>query len=176
MTEERLTIRRGRTDDADLIVGLLRDLAAHGGEADACRMTAADVRRWGFGAESRFEILIASLGEVPAGMALFYPIFSTWDAKPGLFVNDLYVTDAARGKGIGRCLLAEVAALALERGCGRVEWHVLREAAAITFYEAMGARRADEFQTYRLVGDPLAQLARCAGERRVSGDSDGSRQ
>jgi GNAT superfamily N-acetyltransferase len=173
MTEERLTIRRGRPDDADLVVGFLRHLAAHDGEADTCRMTAADVRRWGFSVESRFEILIASLAEVPAGMVLFYPIFSTWDAKPSLFVNDIYVTDAARGKGIGRRLLAEVAALALERGCGRVEWHVLHEAAAITFYEAMGARRADEFRTYRLVGDPLTQLARCVGERRVSGHSDG---
>jgi GNAT superfamily N-acetyltransferase len=106
-------------------------------------------------------------------MVLFYPIFSTWDAKPGLFVNDLDVIDAARGKGIGRRLLAEVAALALERGCSRVEWHVLHEAASITFYGAMGARRADEFQTYRLVGDPLVLLARYAGKMRVSGHSDG---
>ena len=138
-------------------------------------MTAADVRRWGIGVEARFGMPIAILADAPAGMVLFYPAFSTWDAKSGRFVNDLSVPDAARGRGIGRQLLAELAALALERGCGRVEWHVLHEATAITFYDPMGARRAGEFQTYRLAGDPPAQLAWHAGEARISGHPDGNR-
>jgi len=168
-------IREGRADEADMVVEFLRDLAAHDGTAETCRMTAADVRRWGFGPDRPFEILIAELTDRPAGMILFYPTFSTWDAKPGILVNDLYVTDWGRGKGVGRRLLAEVAALAVERQCGRVEWHVLHQADAVTFYDAMGGRKADEFQTYRLAGDALRQLAEHAGLSRAAVYGEGKR-
>lgn len=163
MRNEKLTIRECRADEAVMVVEFLRDLAAHDGTAGTCRMTAAAVRRWGFGPDRRFEILIAELSDRPAGMILFYPTFSTWDGKPGILVNDLYVTDWGRGKGVGRRLLAEVAALAVERQCGRVEWNVLHQADAVTFYDAMGGRKADEFQTYRLAGDALHRLAEHAG-------------
>ncbi|MEX0808941.1 MAG: GNAT family N-acetyltransferase [Dongiaceae bacterium] len=175
MTDEKLTIRGGRADDADMVMGFLRDLAALDGEADICRMTAADVRRWGFGPDRRFEILVAELADGPAGMILFYSTFSTWDAKPGILVNDLYVTDWARGRGIGRRHLAEVAALAVERQWGRVEWHVLHQADAVTFYDAMGGRKADEFQTYRLTGDALLRLAEHARSSQAAGQGEGER-
>ncbi|MEX1107945.1 MAG: GNAT family N-acetyltransferase [Dongiaceae bacterium] len=175
MTEEKSMIRWCRADEADMVVGFLRDLAAHDGEAETCRMTAADVRRWGFGPDRRFEILIAELTGRPAGMILFYATFSTWDAKPGIFVNDLYVTDWARGRGVGRRLLAEVAALAVGRHCGRVEWHVLHQADAVTFYDVMGGRKADEFQTYRLAGDSMRRLAKHAGSSHAARQGEGER-
>ena len=163
MSKSTISIRFGCPDDAALIAQFLCDLAAHDGEAETCKMTASGVLKWGFGADRRFEVLIASDVGQPVGMALIFPIFSTWDAKPGLFVNDLYVADSGRGKGIGRRLLAEVAALALRRGCGRVEWHVLHHADAVTFYEAMGGKKVEEFLSYRLADDRLTQLAQWAG-------------
>ena len=162
MTQDRVDIRFGTAADCALVAHYLRELAAHDGDPGICRMTEADVRHWGFGDDRRFEILIAETAGEPLGMALFYPIFSTWDALPGLFLNDLYVADAGRGKGIGRRLMAELSALALARGCGRLEWQVLQQAGAITFYEAMGARRVDEFLIYRLAGPALARLAETA--------------
>jgi GNAT superfamily N-acetyltransferase len=163
MTDEQVEIRFGTVEDSALVARFLRELAAHDGDAAICRMTEADVRRWGFGPDRRFEILLAELAGRPVGMALFYPIFSTWDALPGLFLNDLYVAEAGRGRGIGRRLMAEMAALALARGCGRLEWQVLHHAGAITFYEAMGARRVDEFLIYRIAGPALERLAGAAG-------------
>ena len=162
MTQDRVDIRFGTAADCALVAHYLRELAAHDGDPGICRMTEADVRQWGFGDDRRFEILIAETAGEPLGMALFYPIFSTWDALPGLFLNDLYVADAGRGKGIGRRLMAELSALALARGCGRLEWQVLQQAGAITFYEAMGARRVDEFLIYRLAGSALERLAETA--------------
>ncbi len=159
MTHDPVEIRFGNADDCALVAHFLRELAAHDGDPGICRMTEADVRRWGFGGDRRFEFLIAEIAGRPVGLALFYSIFSTWDALPGLFLNDLDVADAGRGRGIGWRLMAELSALALARGCGRLEWQVLHHAGAITFYEAMGARRVDEFLIYRLAGPALERLA-----------------
>jgi GNAT superfamily N-acetyltransferase len=171
MESTTIDIRFGGVADCALVARYLRDLAAHDGEAETCKMTEADVRRWGFGPDRRFETLIAERAGRPVGMALFYPIFSTWDALPGLFLNDLYVADEGRGHGIGRRLMAELSRLALARGCGRLEWHVLQHAGAITFYEAMGARRIEEFLTYRLAGEALVRLAEKAGPRPIAGEA-----
>jgi GNAT superfamily N-acetyltransferase len=175
MTDEKPRIRWAGAGDAPLIAGFLCELAAHDGEAAICRMTAADVRHWGFGIDSRFEILIVMFGEEPVGMTLFCPIFSTWDANPGLFVDDFYVAAQARDKGVDRHLFAAVAAPALERGCGRFEWNVLHRVDAVTFYEAMGGRKVEKFATYRPAGEPLQEIVRYAAEPEA-GPQEGGRR
>lgn len=166
-----VTLRFADEADSALIARFLRELAAHDGDADTCRMTEDDVRRWGYGSDRRFETILAELDGEPVGMALFYPIFSTWDALPGLFLNDLYVAEKGRGRGIGRRLMAELSALALARGCGRLEWQVLHHADAITFYRSIGARHVDEFLIYRLAGASLNDMASKATGRIGNGPS-----
>jgi GNAT superfamily N-acetyltransferase len=159
MSSQKISIRAGRSGDAETIARFLRELGEHDGPAPRCRITQADVLRFGFGERPCFETLIAERADEPVGLALFYPIFSTWDIGPGLFVNDFYVSEHCRGMGIGRVLLSEVARIALARGCTRVEWHVLIDAGAHGFYRTLGARRIEEFQIYRLADDGLARLA-----------------
>lgn len=98
------------------------------------------------------------------GFALFFHNFSTWEGKPGIYLEDLFVRPAARGRGYGRALLARLAAVALERGCARLEWSVLDwNAAAIGFYRALGAVPMEEWTTYRLSGEALVRLGRGEG-------------
>jgi GNAT superfamily N-acetyltransferase len=153
-------IRPARPEDAATILRLVRELAAFEREPDAVAATEADLRAALFGDPPAAEAVIAEEAEEAVGFALFFHNFSTWTGRRGLYLEDLYVTPAARGRGVGRALLAHLAGIALDRGCARFEWAVLDwNAEAIAFYRAMGAVGMDEWTVQRVTGDALVRLA-----------------
>ena len=156
------TIRAGTPDDAGLILELVRELAAFERAPDAVKATEEDFRRGLGGPRLAFECLIAETGGEVAGMAVFFPTFSTWEGRPGLKLHDLYVREAARGSGVGRLMLAGLARTALGRGCTRVDLDVLDWNPARRFYERAGLRPLEGWLAYRAGADALARLA--AGE------------
>lgn len=155
-----MTVIRPATEaDAELIVELINDLAAFEKAAPGeVRVTAADVREHGFGPRPVFEALIAEQDGAAAGFALFFHNFSTWEGRPGIYLEDLFVRPAHRGHGIGFALLREVARVAVERGCPRMDWAVLHWNPAREFYEKLGAVHKADWMLYRLAGDALAAL------------------
>ncbi|MDP3857843.1 MAG: GNAT family N-acetyltransferase [Stagnimonas sp.] len=154
------TIRPATAADCELIVTLIRELAEYEKLLDQCQATPAALCESLFGARPQAECLIAEHEGQGAGFALFFPNYSTFLAKPGLYLEDLYVRPAARGLGLGKALLAALARLAVERGCGRFEWSVLDwNAPAIRFYESLGAMPQDEWTIYRVTGEALTTLA-----------------
>jgi GNAT superfamily N-acetyltransferase len=124
-------------------------------------VTAADIRASLFGERPQAEVLIAEVGEDAAGFALFFHNYSTFLGRRGLYLEDLFVFPAHRGRGVGRALMGRLAQVAIERNCGRFEWWVLDwNESAIRFYESLGARAMSDWTVYRLTGEPLARLAR----------------
>ncbi len=161
MSRDAVEIREATTADVPLVLALIRELADFERLADKVVATEEGLRAALFGPRPHAEVLLASSGGEPVGFALFFSTFSTFVGKPGLYLEDLFVREPARGKGAGRALLSRLAALARERGCGRLEWAVLNwNEPAIGFYERLGARPMDEWTVYRLTGDALASLAR----------------
>ena len=153
-------IRPAAEDDVPLVLALIMELARYEQMADQVVATEADVHRALFGATPRAEAVIAALGETPVGFAVFFHSFSTFLAKPGLYLEDLYVRPEFRGRGFGRRLLAHLARTATSRGCGRFEWSVLNwNEPAIRSYRRVGAVPMDEWTVYRLSGDALERLA-----------------
>jgi GNAT superfamily N-acetyltransferase len=158
MTE--LQIRPAREEDVPTILGLIRGLAEY--ERLAHEVTASEdaLRASLFGAHPSAEVVIAYVSDTPAGFALWFHNYSTFLAKPGLYLEDLFVLPAFRGRGIGKALLTHLAGIAVDRGCGRMEWTVLDwNAPAIGFYERIGARRMAEWNLYRMTGAQLDALA-----------------
>ena len=156
-----LTIRPGTARDVPTILALIRGLADYERLRRECKATAAGVRRHGFGRRPYFETLIARRGGRPVGFALYFFTFSTFLAKPTLYLEDLFVLPEERGRGAGRTLLAALARIAVRRGCGRLEWAVLDwNRPAIGFYGRLGARFRREWILTRLTGAPLERLAR----------------
>jgi GNAT superfamily N-acetyltransferase len=156
----RITIRPATEADTALVLGFIRDLARYEQLEQRVVATEDDLRRWLFGERPCAEVLIASEGDEPAGFALFFPNFSTFLGRPGIYLEDLYVRESSRGRGIGRRLLQELARIAVERGWGRIEWAVLDwNRPAIGFYERLGATLLSDWRICRLTGDALAQLA-----------------
>jgi GNAT superfamily N-acetyltransferase len=124
-------------------------------------VTAADIRASLFGEQPQAEVLIAEVGEDAAGFALFFHNYSTFLGRRGLYLEDLFVFPAHRGRGVGRALMGRLAQVAIERNCGRFEWWVLDwNESAIRFYESLGARAMSDWTVYRLTREPLARLAR----------------
>ena len=155
-----LVIRPAAEDDVPLVLALIRELAEYEQMADQVVATEADVHRALFGATPHAQAVIAALGETPVGFALFFPSFSTFLAKPGLYLEDLYVRPEFRGRGFGRRLLVYLARIATSRGCGRFEWSVLDwNEVAIRSYRRAGAVPLDEWTVYRVTGDALDRLA-----------------
>ncbi len=154
-----IAIRPATPDDVALILGLVRELAVYEREPDAVVATEAMLHDALF--ERRVaESLIAELDGKPVGFALFFHNFSTWTGKPGIYLEDLYVTPDARGAGAGKALLRHIAGLALDRDCTRFEWSVLDwNTPAIDFYRAMGAQAMDEWTVQRVSGAALRTLA-----------------
>ena len=141
----------------ELILELAEYERAGPGEAP---VTEKDLAETLFGERPAAEVLLAYLGEEPAGFALFFHNYSTWLGKRGIYLEDLFVRPSARKHGVGYALLREVARIALERACGRVEWAVLNwNELAISFYTQIGAKPKDDWTTFRLTGDALARLA-----------------
>jgi len=159
------TVLRGATiDDVDLILGWIRDLASFENLADEVEATRERLAQTLFGPKPAAEVLLALDGDLPVGFAVHYPTFSTFLAKPGLHLEDLYVRPEHRGRGHGQAMLHHLAALAVQRGCGRVEWTVLDwNEAALGFYRRLGADLLPEWRLCRLSGSSLDRLARPAG-------------
>jgi len=155
-----IAIRVAVEADLDLIIGYINALADYERLRDEVRIERDTLRAHLFGARRMAEVLIAELDAAPAGFALFFHNFSTFEGRPGIYLEDLFVDPAARGAGAGRALLARLAQLALERGCARLEWAVLDwNAPAIKFYQSLGARSMDEWTINRVEGAALGALA-----------------
>ncbi len=145
--------------DAPVILELIRALAEYEKLSHKVTATEARLRATLFGARPAAEVLLAHWGEECAGFAVFFSNYSTFLAQPGIFLEDLYVKPHLRGKGIGLALLKRLAGIALERGCGRVEWEVLDwNEPSIGFYKSLGAAPMDEWTKYRLTGEALERL------------------
>ena len=155
-----ITLRFATVEDAGVLLALVRELAIFEKAPDAVLATEADFRRHGFGADRRFEALLAFVDERPAGFALFFPNFSTWLGKPGLYLEDIFVSDWARKLGVGRRLMARLAAIAVERGWGRLDFWVLHWNPARDFYHRLGFKHMEEWLPYRAEGEALRALAR----------------
>jgi GNAT superfamily N-acetyltransferase len=154
-----LTLRPAERADVPLVLAFIRELAEYERLASEVVATEPLLDAALFGERRVAEALIAELDGAPAGFALFFPNFSTFLARPGIYLEDLYVRPPARGRGVGRALLAHLARLAVERGGGRLEWAVLNwNDPAIGFYETLGARRMAEWSVFRLTGEALARL------------------
>jgi GNAT superfamily N-acetyltransferase len=155
-----LKIRPARTADLPVIAELIRGLARFEKLEDEVTMTEDLLAKGLFGDRPYAETLLAEEDGTPVGFALFFHNFSTFLARPGLYLEDLFVVPGYRSRGIGRALLAELARVAVERGCGRLEWAVLDwNRDAIAFYERLGARPNSEWTVYRLTGEALRSLA-----------------
>jgi GNAT superfamily N-acetyltransferase len=158
-----LQIRPATPDDIPQILALIRELAEYEREPQAAVATHADLLRDGFGPTPRFHCLMAELDGAPIGFALYFYNYSTWRGHAGIYLEDLFVRPQYRGKGIGKSLLAAVAAIAVAEGCPRLEWAVLNwNTPAIDFYHSVGALPQSEWTTMRLSGAALAQLAESA--------------
>jgi ribosomal protein S18 acetylase RimI-like enzyme len=159
------TIRMAGPDDAKAIAMLVRELAVFVKHEHAAKATADDFRRHLFGRMPAAQAALAEMDGQAVGLALWFSTFSTFRGQPGLYVEDLYVKPECRGRGIGKALLAAVATEAIERGCGRVEWSVLKwNLAAIGFYRSLGAQVLDEYTTCRIDEEPLRDLAGIASK------------
>jgi GNAT superfamily N-acetyltransferase len=155
-----LEIRFAHSDDTLAILAFIRDLAEYEKLADAVVADEAQLRATLFGVRPAAEVLIAELAGAPVGFALFFQSYSTFLARPGLFLEDLFVRPAARGRGVGAALMSACARIAVQRQYGRFEWAVLDwNEPALKFYAGLGAAPLGDWIGHRLVGDPLAQLA-----------------
>lgn len=154
------TIRFAEPADAATILRFIRELAEYEREPDAVEVTADELERQLGQPEPPFECLVLEIDGEAAGFALFFSNYSTWRGRQGIYLEDLYVTPAARSHGHGRALLARLAELACERGCARLEWAVLHwNEGAIRLYRELGATPQDGWTTYRLSSRPLSRLA-----------------
>ena len=154
------TLRPATPADVPIILGFIRELAAYEKLEHQVVATEDGLRTHLFGRRPAAEAVIAELDGAPVGFALFFHNFSTFLGRPGLFLEDLYVQPQARGRGVGRALLAHLARLAVERGCGRMEWNVLDwNQPAIGFYTKLGADVLPDWRTCRVAGESLARLA-----------------
>jgi GNAT superfamily N-acetyltransferase len=153
-------IRSATEQDLPVILNLIRELAEYEREPDAVVATEAGLREVLFGAKPSAEVLLALDQGMPVGFAVYFFNFSTWLGRPGLYLEDLFVRPAARGKGYGRALLVALAKIARERDCGRMEWAVLDwNDPAIQFYRKLGAEPKSEWTVFRLTRDGIAKLA-----------------
>jgi GNAT superfamily N-acetyltransferase len=152
-------IRPATPDDAATIVSLVQALAIYEKEPlSSVKLTPADVLRDGFGPEKRFEALIADLDGEPVGFALYFHNYSTWEGRAGLFVEDLFVLETARGHGLGRQLITALAAIADARGCRRLDLNVLDWNPTRDFYHRLGIHHKTEWLPYRMTQPALARL------------------
>jgi GNAT superfamily N-acetyltransferase len=156
-----LRIRPAVESDIPTILELIEALAEYERAPEQAVARSEDMRRDGWGPQPKFRVLIAEWDERPAGFALFFYNYSTWQGRPGLYLEDLFVRPEFRGKGIGKALLVELAGIAVREDCGRFVWQVLDwNQPAIDFYESLGARKLNEWLTMRVEGEALEKLAK----------------
>jgi GNAT superfamily N-acetyltransferase len=154
-----IAIRFATREDAGLVLQLIRELAAYEKAPAAVVASEADLVRHGFAPDRQFEAILAFLDGQPAGVALFHSRFSTWLGRPGMYLEDLYVIEDARGFGVGRRLMARLAAIAVERGWGRIDFHVLDWNPARGFYHRLGMQHLSGWLRYGADGEALRRLA-----------------
>lgn len=153
-------IRFATSADAPTVLAFIRELATYEREPDAVEVTVETLAAQMAEPSPPFECLLAEDDGVPVGFALFFHTYSTWRGRRGIHLEDLWVTPSARRRGVGRALLVRLAAVAVERGCARLEWSVLDwNELAHGFYRGLGARPLDEWTVWRLDGAALATLA-----------------
>jgi len=159
-TGQHFQIRPARLQDVPVILQLIRDLATYERAPDEVVATAEQLVDVLFGERPVAEVLLAFENESPVGFAVYFYNFSTWLGRPGLYLEDLFVKPEKRGRGYGRALLVELAKIARDRGCGRMEWAVLNwNEPAIKFYRALGAEPMNEWTVFRLTREEIAKLA-----------------
>ena len=159
-TADNFQIRPARVQDVPIILDLIRDLATYERAPDEVTATEEQLVDVLFSERPAAEVLLAFERESPVGFAVYFYNFSTWLGRPGLYLEDLFVKPEKRGKGYGRALLVELAKIARDRGCGRMEWAVLDwNEPAIKFYRALGAQPMHEWTVFRLTRDEIASLA-----------------
>jgi GNAT superfamily N-acetyltransferase len=160
VTTDTLRIERATERDVPLILRLIKELAEYERMAADVVATEDDLRETLFGSHPSAEVVIGYAGSEPAGFALFFHNYSTFLGRPGLYLEDLFVVPAYRGRGYGKALLVHLARIAVERRCGRFEWSVLDwNEPAIGFYKKLGAEPMDAWTIFRVTGDALHKLA-----------------
>lgn len=158
-----LSIRAATVNDAPLLAAMIRELAEFERELHLVVMSEQDLCRDGFGSNPKFRALIADWNGQPAGYALFFGFYSTWEGRPGLFLEDLYVRLEFRSRGVGRALLGQVARTAREENCYGVRWEVLDwNQTAIRFYESLGAVFLDQWRSVLICDEAMRRLAEAA--------------
>lgn len=156
----KIGIREATRADLPLIAQFIRDLAAYEKLSHEVRFDEAVLAERLFGPRPYAEVIIGEIGGAPQGFALFFHNFSTFEGRPGIYLEDLFVRPEARGSGLGKALLAHLAKLAVERDCARLEWWVLDwNSPSIGFYQSLGARLMDEWTVMRVDGAALTRLA-----------------
>ena len=154
-----LTIRMATAQDVPQILSFIRQLADYEHMSDQVVADEPTLRHWLF-EQNKAEVLLGEEDGAPVGFALFFHNFSTFLGRAGVYLEDLFVDPAYRGRGFGKALLQRLARLTVERGCGRLEWSCLDwNAPSIGFYRSLGAQAMDEWTGYRVTGDTLAALA-----------------
>jgi GNAT superfamily N-acetyltransferase len=157
-TDEHTVLRYGEEEDVHLLLELIRGLAEYERLLDSVTATEAGLLQSVF-REKRAELIFCEYDGSPAGFALFFHNYSTFLGKPGIYIEDLFVKPEMRGKGLGKRLLKCIAAIAVERNCGRLEWACLNwNEPSIAFYRSQGARPLSEWTTYRLTGEGIRKL------------------
>ena len=160
MTKQNFTIQPATVGDVPIILELIKALATYERAPNEVTATEEGLTQVLFGEKAASEVLLAFENERAVGFAVFFHNFSTWLGRPGLYLEDLFVRPEDRGKGYGRALLVELAKIARERKCGRMEWAVLDwNEPAIQFYRKLGAKPMDEWTVFRLTRDGIAKLA-----------------
>jgi GNAT superfamily N-acetyltransferase len=156
-------IREARPEDVPAVVGLVHELAEYERSPELCTLTGEQLHAALFGPEAVARCHVAEVEGEVVGCAIWFRNFSTWRGVPGIYLEDLYVRPSHRGSGLGRALLAELAAVCVERGYARLEWQVLDwNEPSIGFYRSLGAVAMDEWTTYRLDGEALTTFAKGA--------------
>jgi GNAT superfamily N-acetyltransferase len=156
-----ITIRQAGEQDFELVADFIRKLAEYEKLAHEVRFDNATLHRHLFGPRPAAEVLIGEVDGAPAGFALFFQTFSTFEGKPGIWLEDLFVEPHARGAGLGRALLSRLAALVIERGGARLEWNVLDwNELGKGFYRTIGAAHVDGWERWRMQDDALESLAK----------------
>jgi GNAT superfamily N-acetyltransferase len=160
MPSPSLVLREATRDDVPAIRRLIQDLAEYEKEPQSAVVTEADLLRDGFGERPLFRVVMAEWEGEVVGFAFYFFNYSTWQGRPGLYLEDLFVRPSHRGHGIGKALLVHLAGVALRENCGRFVWQVLDwNEPALGFYESLGARVMKEWLTMRVDGEALRRLA-----------------
>jgi GNAT superfamily N-acetyltransferase len=156
-----VSLRSATAADVPQILAYIQGLADYEKLTHACVATEDSLRQTLFGPRPYAEVILGEYDGEPAGFALFFHNYSTFRAAPGIYLEDLYVLPERRGHGVGKALLKQLAKLAVERGCARLEWSVLDwNSPAIDFYKSLGAEPQDEWTIFRVTGDALSTLAK----------------